>query len=150
MTEQERFNSKYKVNQETGCWEWVGSKVRGYGQFWVSSKKRLVLSHRYTWTNKNGRVPDGMDLDHLCRNRCCCNPDHLEPVTRRVNMLRSPIASIKQTCPMGHPMSGDNLGSRPGRTGLPIAFCRSCKRESDRRRYWEIKNGITEIAKEKP
>lgn len=74
-----------------GCWIWQGCCNRGgYGQVNAGDKTRLT--HRVTYEHYVGPVPDGLELDHLCRVRRCCNPDHLEPVTRSENMLRSPIA----------------------------------------------------------
>ena len=77
---------RYEV-LESGCWRWLLSTPKhGYGETWVDGKR--WLAHVYYWVQKNGPVPDGLELDHLCRNRWCCNPDHLEPVTRTENVRR--------------------------------------------------------------
>lgn len=87
LTVEERFWSK--VTKADGCWTWGGHFERhGYGRFGISSK-HLVLAHRFAWELTNGPVPDGLELDHRCRNRGCCNPAHLEPVTHAENMRRA-------------------------------------------------------------
>lgn len=68
------------------CWEWTKYKDKGYGQ--IRLPDRLVLAHRWVWENLVGPIPDRLVLDHLCRNRPCVNPDHLEQVTQQVNVLR--------------------------------------------------------------
>jgi hypothetical protein len=70
------------------CWLWTGAHVSsGYGNLKVASVNRPA--HVWVWENLVGPVPDGLELDHLCRVRACVNPDHLEPVTRAVNLRRS-------------------------------------------------------------
>jgi hypothetical protein len=93
-----------------GCIVWLGpTSQAGYAKIGV----RLV--HRIVWELLNGPIPDGLQIDHLCRVRCCINPDHLEPVTPRVNTLRGNAPAILVaryrsilTCPRGHPYSADN------------------------------------------
>jgi hypothetical protein len=86
------------------CWEWTGYRNRDdYGVATVSGRQWLV--HRYVYTVLVGAIKQGKVLDHLCRNRKCCNPDHLEPVTRGVNTQRgiSGLAQRLRThCPQGH------------------------------------------------
>lgn len=84
-TDLERFFNKVDVGL---CWEWTASLNRkgGYGSFRVGG--RLVSAHRWLWETLVGPIPAKHDLDHLCRNRRCVNPDHLEPVTRSVNLAR--------------------------------------------------------------
>lgn len=77
-----------------GCWQWTGARhKKGYGVFGVGSMKdgtrRAVRVHRWFWEWLNGAVPTGKELDHLCRNRLCVNPDHLEPVTHTENIRRA-------------------------------------------------------------
>lgn len=112
------------------CWAWLKSvNSHGYAQVQIRGIKYEVhgLIYRYF----NGEIENGLELDHTCRNRACVNPDHLEPVTRRVNLLRGdtiPAKNVKKThCPQGHEYDGiDNRGAR---------FCRVCSREGNNRAY---------------
>ena len=79
---------------DTACWIWTGKRVHnGYGTFSyrVAGKRVYHYAHRYGYEALVGPIPPGLDLDHLCRRRDCVNPDHLEPVTRRENLSRSPL-----------------------------------------------------------
>lgn len=110
-----RFMAKVRVNPETGCWVWMGACNNiGYGNMWV--RGRSAVAHRISYCHHVGPIPDGLDLDHLCRVRNCVNPAHLEPVTRRENILRGTGPQVaaeknwaKTHCTRGHPYSGDNL-----------------------------------------
>lgn len=113
-----------KVNKSDGCWEWTGAKNNGYGMFWN------CYTHRLAFHYLRGPVPADMELDHLCRNRGCVNPDHLEIVTGKENLMRSEsfvaINAQKTQCPQGHPYDGENLwiiktGPRKGKRE-----CRAC------------------------
>lgn len=122
------FFDKVKVDPETGCWLWQGYvTVHGYGQFWNGD--RLVGAHVFGYEAHKGPVPDGLDLDHLCRVRRCVNPDHLEAVTRRENLLRGltiPAAKAAQThCEHGHEFTEANTyrGANGKRS------CRICRRD---------------------
>lgn len=115
------------------CWLWTASYMgAGYGQFWFSGRNRYA--HRVAYEAVVGPIPEGLDLDHLCRTHGCVNPAHLEPVTRSVNLLRGntiPARNARKThCPHGHPYSGDNLCARANGT----RECRACMREAARRR----------------
>jgi len=82
-----RFQKKIELDIISGCWLWKAHiNHYGYGQFWLDGDHRK--SHRVSYEHWNGKIPDGLDLDHLCRNRACCNPQHLEPVTRKENICR--------------------------------------------------------------
>ena len=102
----ERFLEKTE-RQENGCLLWTAHVTRGgYGQFWIPTKPRHVSAHKWWWEQINGSVPEGLELDHLCRNRRCVEPTHLEAVTHKTNMLRGNAPSTKQAqqthCLFGH------------------------------------------------
>lgn len=122
----ERFDSKLRPAPD-GCVLWVGGKTQGgYGMFSAPGKRadtRKVMAHRWAYERAGGMIPDGYDIDHLCRNRACVNPEHLEPVTRQENIRRA--ASIKTQCPAGHPYTQENTYVRPGTTHRK---CRTCMR----------------------
>lgn len=122
----ERFWAKVQKEARDECWPWVGGQGGpGYGYF------EDVPAHRVAYELLVGPIPEGLTIDHLCRNKLCVNPAHLEPVTLRVNILRSdnPFAvnARKIACIHGHPFTGDNLIVRPqgGRA------CRTCVRAAD-------------------
>lgn len=107
------------------CLIWTHAKDGGgYGK--VSVGARLVKAHRYAYELAKGPIPEGLDIDHLCRVRACCNPDHLEAVTRQVNVLRGAGPSAQQArwthCPQGHEFTEANtLRTEPGKRR-----CREC------------------------
>ncbi len=125
--------------QSDGCWLWRGKLDRaGYGQFLTGNRKegnrRWTMAHRWAYDQFVGFVPAGLELDHLCRRRHCVNPDHLEAVTHKVNILRgeSPTAvnARKTHCPQGHPYSGENLKTLRTRTNRECRTCIKMRRSS--------------------
>jgi hypothetical protein len=121
-----------KVEKTGGCWNWTaGLNAAGYGMF---SDGKTRLAHRFAYEMVVGKIPDGLQLDHLCRNRSCVRPDHLEPVTNRENCLRgeSPFAKhARQThCVNGHEFTPENtyLYPPPGVVSkyTPRRACRAC------------------------
>ena len=101
-----RFWQKVRL-LDNGCWEWTGAiDARGYARFRL--RERNALAHRVAYEHCVGPVPKGLDLDHLCRNHPCVNPEHLEPVTRRENLRRGHRRRPTH-CPQGHPYAGSNL-----------------------------------------
>lgn len=124
----ERLLSKISPEPNSGCWIWTESVGNGgYGS--IRSELGWEGAHRAAYRLFRGPIPDGMDLDHLCRVRCCCNPHHLEPVTRQENLLRGENCR-KDCCHAGHPYP-ENLRIRPD-TGK--RQCMECARIRDRKR----------------
>lgn len=81
-------HSRTAIDPSTGCWEWQGSiSQAGYGN--ISRNRRTNVTHRYVYELLVGKIPEGLVLDHTCNNRRCCNPSHLQPVTRSENSSRS-------------------------------------------------------------
>ena len=121
----ERFWAK--VRKTDTCWEWTAQRNWGYGRFALTHRK-MVRAHRFSYELHKGPIPQGLVIDHLCRNKACVNPDHLELVTNRENVLRgvgtSAVNAKKTHCKRGHHLSGDNLYVNP-RDGS--RHCRSCK-----------------------
>lgn len=96
----------------TGCWIWTGFTDRdGYGRA-ASTGKSPQPAHRWVYSVMVGDIPRGLHLDHKCKQRCCVNPDHLEPVTPRENLMRSQtlqkINAEKTHCIHGHPFNEEN------------------------------------------
>jgi hypothetical protein len=124
----------------SGCWIWEQGPLRdGYGRVYFDGKMRQA--HRATYEHFVGAIPDGMQLDHLCRLRCCVNPDHLEPVTQLENIRRGKRGFLeahqrsKTHCPQGHEYSDENTyySSKWHRR------CRACHRAEANSRYHRIK-----------
>lgn len=131
-----RFEAKYILLE--GCWHWVGAKLQsGYGRFKVASK--VVQAHLASYEHFIGPVPEGLELDHLCRNRACVNPFHLEPVTRSENVLRGdgPLVTRlrhqqRTHCPKGHPYDEKNTYLWQHPKGYMLRDCRACTNERRR------------------
>jgi hypothetical protein len=129
-TMEERFWAK--VDKTDTCWLWTGYTCKGYGQF--CGRPGTRAAHRITYEILVGPIPQGMDLDHLCRVRACCNPAHLEPVTRRENLVRGETLIARQValihCPQGHPYDEANTFI----TSAGRRHCRACDRDRHRQR----------------
>lgn len=128
----DRFLAKFTVAAD-GCWVWTAATVKGYGHLRVQG--RDWYAHRFSYEQAVGPIPDGLQIDHLCQNKLCVNPDHLEPVTARENMLRGDTLAAenaaKAHCKNGHEFTPENTYVTPG---TPWRSCRTCRREIDRRR----------------
>ena len=119
----ERFMEKVSLD-DAGCWLWQGTKnKKGYGQIGVGvANGGTVQVHRFSYENHVGAIPDGMTIDHLCRNPSCVNPEHLEPATIADNVRRGGNA-VKTHCKNGHPLQGENCFRQSG-GGRGCRLCR--------------------------
>lgn len=130
----ERFLAKVVKGD---CWEWIAFRDRdGYGKFFTHKVNGYAVkeyAHRWSYSRWVGLIPAGMEIDHLCRNRGCVRPDHLEPVTDKVNNARSNSLSARRArqthCRNGHELTPENvrLSARNQRR------CRICDRAYYRR-----------------
>lgn len=122
-----------KVDAAGPCWLWTAAKNRGgYGVINRGRREGVAIVHRAVWELLVGPIPEGTELDHVCRIRACCNPDHLEPVTRAVNVARGARragAQRKTHCKNNHRFTPENtLPNGPrGRA------CRKCMNAANRR-----------------
>ena len=132
----DRFPPLADFIEVTGfCWNWIGHiSVYGYGRVYVAGEK--FQAHRLIYQILVGEIPKGLGLDHLCRNRKCVNPDHLEPVTNAVNVYRGFCLSaknrLKTECKHGHPYDEENTYWRTFKKGRD---CRTCRRGYSFLRY---------------
>lgn len=132
-----RLLSRLSVDGDSGCWQWLGHTTKdGYGRINADGKSRGV--HRVMFEREYGPIPDGLQIDHLCRNRRCANPDHMEAVSPAENTRRGLAGAInrnKTECPQGHPYDAQNTYRFPdGRRA-----CRTCNRDAQRRYVARIK-----------
>lgn len=129
----ERFVRKVRVADD-GCWQWLGSlSVKGYGHFYADRDRGVIRAHRWAYERLVGPIPEGLTLDHLCRNTSCVNPAHLEPVSSGTNTLRGDAVSARNArkthCIRDHEFTPENtrIDHKGGRV------CVQCKRERDNR-----------------
>lgn len=123
------------ITTPDGCMEWTGARKKGSHPYGLARHDgRMMLAHRAAWLERVGPLPEGVTLDHLCRNPPCVNVDHLEPVTQKVNLRRSQmtLASLnaeKTECPSGHQYDDLNTYHYKGQR-----HCRACRRTKARER----------------
>lgn len=126
----DRFFEKVSA-KENGCWEWTAVTAgEGYGYFYKGSVTKgehgRVYAHRWSYEYHVGPIPEGLVIDHLCSNRVCVNPEHLEPVPQKVNVDRGEGHGKETHCPAGHEYAGENLYITPRNQRQ----CRECKRQA--------------------
>jgi len=143
VSDEERFWSRVDKDGSNGCWLWNGYQnlgaskgPLGYGYFRIGKKFYRAARLAYEWLR--GPIPEGLHLDHLCRNPPCVNPEHLEPVTPQENTLRGETMAakyaVRESCKNGHLFTGEK-SRRGGRR------CRTCEAERTRR-YLARKKGL--------
>ncbi len=129
----QRFLTKVEIGEDHWLWK-AACNSGGYGTF--SWKGKSSFAHRFSYEHYVGDIPDGLDIDHLCRVRLCVNPEHLEAVTRTENLQRGDpekrkglYQRSKTHCPQGHEYSVENTGHSTGNR----RYCKECKRLQ----YWK-------------
>lgn len=129
----QRFNRKFEI-VESGCHEWRGTMSDlGYGLFKVGRKN--WKAHKWKYEQLNGTVPEGLELDHLCRNTVCVNPEHLEVVTHGENVRRARLGKRRSHCFKGHPLTPDNIyHTKEGSRACLICIKAKWKRSYDKKR----------------
>jgi hypothetical protein len=128
----DRIRMNVEIDDASGCWNWqrrINRGGYGIGNHFIDGARVTYRAHRLSYETFVGPVSPGLSLDHLCRNRRCANPAHLEPVPQRVNLMRAPLSIASQNaakthCKWGHPFDEDNtLYRATGRS------CRACNRD---------------------
>lgn len=131
------------------CWVWTAALNHGYGDFFIKRDTSRARAHRWAYESLVGPIPDGLTLDHLCRNRACVNPAHLEPVPMRVNCLRgegaSALCARKTHCVHGHAFSKSNTIIEADRSRR----CRIC-RNLNNAKQWRRRALIASLSTHRP
>lgn len=140
----ERFWAKVERGEPDECWPWVAYLYRnGYGMFTPINGGPKVMAHRYAYEVTVGPIPGGLTIDHLCRNRACCNPAHMQPVTRGENAIRGGGLTVaiqrrheraELACTAGHPRTPEHA-TREKSSGS--WRCRTCRNEKRRTKEWK-------------
>jgi hypothetical protein len=122
------------VDKTDTCWTWTGPTARGYGRYYDRRDDRRYMAHRWAYEHLVGTIPPSLQLDHLCRNSLCVNPEHLEPVTAKENNSRSrspsAVNATKTQCKWGHEFTPENTYVPPG---TRKRHCRTCAKIANQR-----------------
>lgn len=147
LSVEDRIMSRVYMKPDCSCWFWRGIHDRdGYAK--MTHRNRPIAVYRLAYETFKAPIPDGMEMDHICRERGCVNPSHVEPVTSRENTLRSPIAPAAinarmEKCPNGHEFSVVKFGKRTQRR------CLICSKRRRQEYFQENKDAITAARREK-
>jgi len=141
----DRFWSK--VDKTDSCWNWTaGVSGRRYGEFCINGK--MIGAHRVSYEDKNGEIPKGLVIDHLCKNTLCVNADHLEVVTQKENIMRGAwfvsLNAVKTECPKGHEFTPHNTISYKRKTWTQRQ-CRICHNNDVKNYRLRLAKKIMEI-----
>lgn len=133
------------AKQQTPCWTWIGGRTAaGYGRFIV--KSHSTFAHRVVYEVVRGAIPEGMTLDHLCKNTLCVNPDHMEVVTAAVNSSRIVSANREKThCAKGHEYTADNTIYGKQSDGSKHRTCKICRNAAAQRQRERLDNGVKPV-----
>lgn len=140
LSDTEAFEKRYIPEPMSGCWLWLGETAgKGYGRF------RKRKAYRFSYEQAKGAIPDGLVIDHLCRNKLCVNPDHLEAVTSKENTLRgtgpTSVNARRTHCTHGHPFDEKNTIIKL-RQGKRHRSCRQCENIARTKLYWKKKAAL--------
>lgn len=146
---EDKIRVRTSPEPNTGCWFFTGAlNEDGYGML-NGGDFDTKIAHRIAYRVFRGEMPPGTELDHLCRQRSCINPDHLEPVPHKVNVHRGELANYRRSdrktvCKRGHPLVGDNIAVRPRKSDGGVSrTCRICLQASHAR--FKAKRGKVSI-----
>lgn len=136
----ERFEERYMADPNSGCWLWTARLSHDGYPMAPRNPQKINYAHRLSYIINVGPIPDGLELDHTCRTRCCVNPRHLEPVTKLVNVRRSNVGKAQRArfhaqthCKRGHEFTPENTYNGLNE-GYKTRVCLTCRRMHDRKR----------------
>lgn len=142
----ERFEEKYIPEPNSGCWLWFAGMAYGYGAFKVIEWGEQ-RAHRVSYRLFKGEIPEGTEIDHLCKVKCCVNPDHLEAVTHAENVFRADRGAVainwhKTHCINGHELAGKNISLRRHGITEKSRVCLVCDRAKGKLYYQAKKRNL--------
>lgn len=138
LTTKQKALFESRIVKTDSCWLWKGTpRPDGYCTFGIA--KRYI--HRIAYELYKASIPENLILDHLCRNRACCNPDHLEPVTHKINSQRGDNGinmASKTHCPQGHEYTPENTAIYMLNGAFRMRYCKQCRRNRARQRRLKL------------